>query len=112
MAYFREPSGQEDAYARRFSPPPADEQEEDFYDGYDDGFDELTEQEVPEADIPPEEKARERRRLFRIAAGFGDLGASILGVLVILALVAFLIALLRFLSSDFSQTFSLWLNRL
>ena len=47
----------------------------------------------------------------RIAAGFGNLGATLVGVAVILVLVAFLISMIQFISTDFSQNFSLWVTR-
>ena len=84
-------------------------------DENDDGFDELTDgdsDEYPEEETPDEEELREaRRQKFRIVAGIGDLGAVLLGTVVILGLVAFLISMLRFVSSDFSRTFSLWQTR-
>ena len=86
--------------------------ENGFDDDYDDGFDELY-QDGPEAlpeeeEEDPEVRRAARLRKFRIAAGIGDFGAVLAGAAVILILVAFLISMLRFVSSDFSRTFSLW----
>ena len=55
-----------------------------------------------------EEDRQSRLHKLRIAAGVGDLGAVVVGVAVILLLVAFLISMIRFVSSDFNHFFSLW----
>lgn len=119
MAYFQHRQDSEEDYTRQFAPAREDEADEyddyDEYDGYDDGFDDLTE-EPPEEDVLSEEEARlleeerreDRRRRFRIAAGFGDFAASLAGAVVILALLAFLIQMVKFLSTDITQNFSLW----
>ncbi len=88
-------------------------QEED----YDDGFDELLEDEeydaaqLPEYDLTEEELQAERRRRFRIAAGVGDLTAVLLGVAVILLLAALLISMITFVENDLSKSFSDWITR-
>ena len=108
MAYFQQQPSGGNSYTRQFAPvqekvpgQPWDEEED-----YDDGFDELMEEEPDEAPSR-EEIQRERQRKFRIAAGIGDLAATLIGVGVILALVAFLISIIQFVSTDFSQNFSL-----
>ena len=112
MAYFqRSPSGEE-KYARKFvsgsdqEPDPGWEEEEE----YDDGFDELDEEE-PGEEASEEELLKDRQRRFRLAAGFGDLGATLIGVTVILILIAFLISMIRFLITDFTQNYSLFQTR-
>ncbi len=121
MAYFQHRPEEEASYTRQFhttrdNPPPREEWEEEGpeeYDGpYDDGFDELEEEEVPEEEISEEELQREKRQRYRVAAGYMDFAAVLIGVLVILALVAFLSSMIRFVSLDFKQTFSLWQTRL
>ncbi len=122
MAYFQHQRDPGEDYTRQFAPAREDEQDEyddynenDEYDGYDDGFDDLTE-DPPEEETLSEEEAllleeerREaRRRRFRIAAGFGDFAAALAGAVVILALLAFLIQMVKFLSTDITQNFSLW----
>jgi hypothetical protein len=67
---------------------------------------------LPEEEEDPELRREARLRKFRIAAGIGDLGAVLTGAAVILVLVAFLISMLRFVSSDFARTFSLWKTQL
>ncbi len=121
MPYFERTDSQ--PYARRFASSGTDasgEEAESFYDeeeayAGDDGFDELMEDPEEEAEPDPEEarilaeEARQSRlQKLRIAAGVGDFGAVVLGVAVILLLVAFLISMIRFVSSDFSHFFSLW----
>ena len=112
MAYFQQNAPREKEYTRQF---PAGESEfaEDWEDEeeYDDGFDELLEDEASEIALSEEELRAEKRRKYRIAAGFGDLGATVVGVGVILALVAFLITMIRFVTADFTQNLSLWQPR-
>ena len=108
MAYFQQKTGGDNSYTRQFSPARDQDPETDWEeDEYDDGFDELTEEEPPE-EFSEEERRAERERKYRVAAGFGNFGAIVVGTLVILALTAFLINMIRFISSDFSQNFSLW----
>ena len=119
MAYFQHKSGEDASYTRRFAPPSPEqeeawsEEEENWGEEeplYDDGFDEM-DGEPEEEPLSPEDRRRENRRRFRIAAGFGNLGATLVGVAVILVLVAFLISMIQFISTDFSQNFSLWVTR-
>ncbi len=115
MAYFQRQENSEENYTHQFAPARQEEYEEEWEDDteYDDGFDELDlpDEEAPEEELSDEELRQEKQRKYRIAAGFGDFGATIVGVLVILVLVAFLISMSRFVSSDFSQNFSLWSTR-
>ncbi len=117
MPYFEQKTQEE--YTRQFDSLSGSEvsPEEDAWD--DDGFDlpdsaldpdALDDTDDPEAaaETDPELQRQSRQRKYRIAAGIGDLSAVLIGVAVILALVAFLISMLRFVASDFSQTFSLW----
>ena len=114
MPYFQRTDP--DEYTRSFDPRDAREEEEDYSgdDSYDDGFDELTEEEdpIPEEDpLSEEERRLEKRRRFRIAAGIGDLSAILFGTALILVLVALLINMIQFVTSDFSQNFSLFQTR-
>lgn len=114
MPYFQRTDS--DEYTRSFDPRDAREEEEDYSedDSYDDGFDELTDEEdpVPKEDpLSEEERRLEKRRRFRIAAGIGDLSAILFGTALILALVALLINMIQFVTSDFSQNFSLFQTR-
>ena len=111
MAYFQHRPQESQDYTRQFAPPRSESREEDWDEygeepEYDDGFDELSEEEEEE-EISEEELRLEKRRKYRLAAGFGDLGATLVGVVAILALLYFIISMLQFLSSDFSQHFSL-----
>ena len=121
MAYFQHRPEEEASYTRQFhttreDPPREDEWDEDeseeYDEAYDDGFDELEEEELPEEEFSEEELQREKRQRYRVAAGYVDFFAVLVGVLVILALVAFLSSMIRFVSLDFRQTFSLWSTRL
>ena len=114
MPYFQRTDS--DEYTRSFDPRDAREEEEDYSedDSYDGGFDELTDEEdpVPKEDpLSEEERRLEKRRRFRIAAGIGDLSAILFGTALILALVALLINMIQFVTSDFSQNFSLFQTR-
>ena len=111
MPYFQHNDPPEN-HTRKFAAPPEEEWEEEPL--WDDGFDELMEEEeeAEEPEIPEEELREARRNRFRLAANLGDLGDTLVGVGVILALVGFLISMLRFLSTDIFQNFSLWQTRL
>lgn len=118
MALFSRQPEDDESYTRQFAQTREEEYDDDGdypeEETWDDGFDELLEEDEEEEEDDPlleEERRLERQRKFRIAAGFGDLGAAMAGVVVILALVAFLITMLRFLSTDFSQNFSLFQTR-
>ncbi len=84
-----------------------DDYDDGFENGYDDGFDELA-TDPEEEELSEEEIREEQKRRFRIAAGAGDLAAVLAGTVVILVLVAFLINMIQFVSTDFAQTFSLF----
>ena len=108
MAYFQHDSKKEETYTRQFAPVRDEEYEEDWDDEeYDDGFDELLEPEEAAEEADEDAVREEKRRKFRIAAGVGDLGGILIGVGVILALVYFLINVLRFVTTDFKESFSL-----
>ncbi|MBR2823322.1 MAG: hypothetical protein IKE24_06540 [Clostridia bacterium] len=116
MPYFERTDSE--AYARRFENPEGGEANasyDEFEEDYDDGFEELLEDPEAEGPIDPEEARlqeeearRSRQEKYVIATGLGDFVGVLLGVAVILLLLAFLISMLRFVSSDFSRTFSLW----
>ena len=108
MAYFQRKPETEEAYERRFAPQ---EETWDDEEDYDDGFDELTEEEAPEEELSEEELRAEKAEKYRMAASFGSFAAIVAGALAILGLTAFLIRMIRFVATDFSQTFSLWATR-
>ena len=122
MPYFQHRAGNEKDYTRQFpaasgqagsyDPAYDGDYSEEYDEEYDDGFDELEEDYIDEEgldeEIPEEELQAEKRRKYRIAANIGDLGATLIGTGVILALLAFLISMIRFVSSDFVNNFSLW----
>ena len=96
MAYFKsnEPYPEE--------PYETEEQEEE----YDDGFDELTDEEEPE--ISDDERQEIRRSRFRVALGAGNLVAVIGGALLILLLVTLIFSMIYFVINDMSRSFSLF----
>lgn len=116
MAYFAQ-NNQEQEYTsvfRKTVPDQQDEPETEFYDDVDEGFEMLAEgseeEELSEEDSEEEEVRRKER--FQFIHGIGDFVAVIIGAVVILILVAFLISLFNFLSTDIRQTFTLWQNKL
>ena len=96
MAYFKsnEPYPEE--------PYETEEQEEE----YDDGFDELTDEEDPE--ISEDERQEIRKSRFRVALGAGNLVAVIGGALLILLLVTLIFSMIYFVINDMSRSFSLF----
>ena len=96
MAYFKsnEPYPEE--------PYETEEQEEE----YDDGFDELTDEEEPE--ISDDERQEIRKSRFRVALGAGNLVAVIGGALLILLLVTLIFSMIYFVINDMSRSFSLF----
>ena len=96
MAYFKsnEPYPEE--------PYETEEQEEE----YDDGFDELTDEEEPE--ISDDERQEIRKSRFRVALGAGNLVAVIGGALLILLLVTMILSMIYFVINDMSRSFSLF----
>ena len=96
MAYFKsnEPYPEE--------PYETEEQEEE----YDDGFDELTDEEEPE--ISEDERQEIRKSRFRVALGAGNLVAVIGGALLILLLVTLIFSMIYFVINDMSRSFSLF----
>ena len=88
-------------------------QEETYeeYDDYDDGFDELNEDEDPEAygDYPvtEEELAERQKDRVRMLFSAGNLGGVIIGTVVILLLVTLLLSMLNFIQTDINRNFSL-----
>ncbi len=72
---------------------------------YDDGFDELTdEDEIYE----PEETTEERREKLKTAAGIGNIFGIVAGVVVILLLVALLLRMGHFVEEDMTRNFALF----
>lgn len=128
MAYFqRKRADEEEQYTRKFRTIQQEsirteeaeaEAEEEYYD---DGLDALNwEEEEQDGALPEEEAeeewteeelAEERKRKFRIAAGVGDLAAILAGTAVILVLAALLISMIRFVSSDITQNFTIWATK-
>ena len=90
MAYFREhkPEG----HVAQFAPDAEERLEEPYYD--------------PEEDEDLEEEEEIRRDRFRLLGGVADLFGTVLGALCILGLLALLISLVNWVSTDLSQSFS------
>lgn len=99
MAYFKsnEPLSR-DQY-------PAEEETEQEYN---DGFDELTEEEEYDPE-PTEEERRERRESrLRLAMGAGNLMAVIAGAVLILVLLTLIFSMVYFVIKDMGRNFSLF----
>ena len=98
MAYFKsnEPYT-EDSY-------PSDEETEDTYD---DGFDELTENEdIPE--LSEEEKEEKKQNRIRLFFGAGNLLGVVAGAVLILILLTLIFSIVHFMINDIGRSFSLF----
>lgn len=96
MAYFKSnESYPEDAYNPQ-------EQEED----YDDGFDELYEEEEPE--LSADEHDEKIRNRVQLARGAGNLFGIIFGTILILVLLALVFSMIYFVINDMNRNFSLF----
>ena len=101
MAYFRNNENDpESLYA---------ETEEDAAE-YDDGFDELAEEEEQAAipELSPEEKAERTRNRVKLAFGAGNLFGVIAGAVLILILLGLIFSMIHFVITDMSRNFSLF----
>lgn len=111
MAYFRANESEE---TKRQAPVASDEQsaeqEEYIESDYDDGFDDLENEE--EEELTDEEIHEIRRHRFRLASGAGNLAAVITGTLVILLLLALLFNMIGFVLNDADRNFTLFQTRL
>lgn len=89
---------------------PSNRQYEDAYDPeeelYDDGFDELNEEEEPEPD--PEERLEKKKDRFRLVVGAGNLISVIGGAVAILVLLTLLFNMINFVVNDMTRNFSLF----
>jgi len=94
MAYFRRNEREEEI---------ADLPEEE----YDDGFDELAEEE-PEPELTEEEQAAIRKERTKLAFGAGNLVVIIGGIFAILLLLTLLFNMVSFVINDMGRSFSLF----
>lgn len=109
MAYFRQTQQETQTYTPVFKKEVSSTA--DMTDApYDDGFDDYSDPFAPEED--PQEIAARRKERFTLFNGVLDFVGVILGAVVILVLLAFLISLINWVSTDINQTFSLWQNKL
>ena len=75
---------------------------------YDDGFDELNEEEEPEEELSPEEKLAKKKERFRLAMGAGNLVMIIGGTVAILVLLTLIFNMVYFVLNDMQRSFSLF----
>ena len=87
-------------------PYPEEKYEEDDDEIYDDGFDQLSEEEEPEE--TEEERTERKQRSFRVAFGAGNLVAVIGGTVLILVLLTLLFNMIYYVTTDMSRNFSLF----
>ena len=96
MAYFRQNNpNPDDIY-------PIEEEEEE----YNDGFDELTDEEIPE--ITEDERKERRMSHIRMAIGAGNLFGIIAGTVLILILLGLIFSIIHFVMNDMARNFSLF----
>ena len=94
------------AYFKSNEPAPEETYETEEPE-YDDGFDELTEEEeVPE--LTEEERQERNRSRARLAMGAGNLVGVIAGTVVILILLTLIISMVHFVMTDMDRNFSLF----
>ena len=97
------------AYFRSNEPYPGEayKETEEQEPEYDDGFDELQEEEyIPE--ISMEEKAEQTRSRIRLAMGAGNLFGVIAGAVLILLLLMMIFSIVHFVVTDMGRNFSLF----
>ena len=75
---------------------------------YDDGFDELQEEETYVPELTEEEKAERKESRVRLAMGAGNLFGVIAGTVLILLLATLIFSIVHFVISDMSRNFSLF----
>lgn len=99
MAYFKsnEPSA-DDQYPVQEAAP-AD---------YDDGFEDLREEEEYVPELSLEEKAERTKSRVRLAMGAGNLFGVIVGAVLILVLVTLIFSIVHFVITDMGRNFSLF----
>jgi len=99
MAYFKS----NDPIPEEEYPAENEEEEEE----YDDGFDELNEdEEIPE--LTEQEILERREKRYRTAVGAGNLFAVIGGTLLIFLLLTMIISIIHFVINDMGRSFSLF----
>ena len=96
MAYFK---------SNERNPDPA-ESFTDMDEDYDDGFDDLQDEDTEPYD--EEERTAQRRNRVRFAEGAGNMIALIGGTLLILLLVLLIISMIYFVMNDMGRSFSLF----
>lgn len=79
---------------------------QDPEEDYDDGFDELYEEEEPE--ISDDEHAEKVRNRVLLARGAGNLFGIIFGTILILILLALVFSMIYFVINDMNRNFSLF----
>ena len=100
MAYFR------------INEPAEDEQyqagEEDTEEEYNDGFDELAEEEEEAPGLTDAERRERKQSRIRIAVGAGNLFSIIAGTVLILVMLTLIFSIVHFVINDMTRNFSLF----
>ena len=90
-----------------------DYQPEDDDTYYDDGFDELTEEDKAYEDKLLDEEIREiRKQRFQTAFDISNLTATVIGAVLVLLLLRLLFSMIDYVKTDFEMNFSLLMSRL
>ena len=112
MAYFRE-NEQEETKRQQVLDISAKDHggvEESYIESdYDDGFDDLSEEQ--DEDLSEDEQKQIRTQRFRAASGAANIAAVIGGTLLILILLAFLMKMIGFVLNDADRNFTLFQTR-
>ena len=112
MAYFRENEPEETKRQQIVNVSGEDTgDDEDTYinSDYDDGFDDLSEEQ--DEDLSEDEQKQIRTQRFRVASGAANIAAVIGGTLLILILLAFLMKMIGFVLNDADRNFTLFQTR-
>lgn len=110
--YFQQdPEPEQPRYSDDFAP------EDDIPDDlpYDGEYDQPAAEEIYLEDedlLTDEEKAALRRSRWQVLANLGDFAGVIAGAAVILILIALIITLIHWVTSDITQSFTLWQTRM
>ena len=111
--YFQqEPEPEQQPYDEDFAPEeedvPVELPYDNVYDQPDPADIDLDDDEL----LTDEERAALRRTRWRVLANLGDFIGVIAGTAVILVLIALIISLVHWVSSDITQSFTLWQTRM
>ncbi len=96
------------AYFRNNESLPEQQYPEEKQTEYDDGFDELAEEEEEIPELPDEEKAERKKGRMKLVFGAGNLFGVIAGAVLIMILLTLIFSMVHFVIVDMGRNFSLF----